>query len=436
MTIVDRIKYDGSIIDTQWLIYKYPSEQLELGSQLIVNQGQEALFFWGGETLDLFGPGTHTLSTENLPILHKQLNFPFGRKTPFNAEIYYINKTTNLDLKWGTSTPVPLEDPKYGLILNIGARGQYGISILDSNLFVSSIIGAVPNGTTTNQILILRYFNGLINATIKSVTAGYMIKKKISFLEISQFLSELSDIFKDVLNGEFEKFGIEIVNFYCESISPNPKEYERLQRYKEELALGTEFYKQRRTFDIFEKLAENPSTSRAAHDIVEELSISKNIKTSQINIKLEKEHSFMSEKEKVFIVHGHDNEMKESVARFVENMGLIAIILHEQPDRGRTIIEKFEDYSNVSYAIILYSSDDKTLEGRNRARQNVVFEHGFFIGKFGRGKVIGLNKTDCDIELQSDLNGVLYIPFDSNWKFQLAKEMRGAGLIIDMNRLC
>ncbi len=265
MAIIDRIKYDGTLNGPQWLIYKYPSEQFVLGSQLIVNQGQEALFFKGGEALDLFGPGTHTLSTGNLPILHKLVNLPFGGKTPFTAEVYYINKTASLDLKWGTSNPIPLEDPKYGLILNVGARGQYGISIKDARLFVSRIIGAVPNGTTTNQVLILKYFNGLINSKIKSVAAEYMIKKQISFLEISQYLSELSDAFKEKLDDEFERFGIEIVNFYCESIAPKREEYEKLRGYKEELALGAGFYQQRRSLDILEKMAENPSSGGIAN---------------------------------------------------------------------------------------------------------------------------------------------------------------------------
>jgi len=265
MAIIDRIKYDGNPNGSQWIIHKYSSEQLVLGSQLIVNQGQEALFFKGGEALDLFGPGTHTLSTGNLPILNKLINLPFGGKTPFSAEIYFINKTVNLDLKWGTSTPIPFEDPKYGLILNVGARGQYGITINDSRLFVSRIIGAISNGATANHLLILRYFNGLINSKIKSVAATFMIQKKISFLEISQYLSELSDSIKETLNDEFERFGIEIVNFYCESIAPKPEEYEKLREYKEELALGEGFYQQRRSFDILEKLAENSASGSVAN---------------------------------------------------------------------------------------------------------------------------------------------------------------------------
>lgn len=265
MAIIDRIKFDGSSNGSHWLVYKCPSEQFVIGSQLIVNEGQEALFFKGGKALDLFGPNTHTLSTGNLPILNKLVNLPFGGKTPFSAEVYFINKTANLEMKWGTSTPIPLEDPKYGLILNIGARGQYGITINDSRLFVTRIIGAVPGGTITNPMSVLRYFNGVVNSKIKSVTAAYMIQKRISFLEISQFLSELSSAFQDALNDEFDRFGIELVNFYCESIAPNPDEYEKLRKYKEELALGHEFYQQRRSLDILEKFAENQSAGGAAN---------------------------------------------------------------------------------------------------------------------------------------------------------------------------
>lgn len=264
MEIIDRIKFDGPSNGGQWLIHKCPSEQFVLGSQLIVNQGQEALFFKGGEALDLFSPGTHTLSTGNLPLLHKLVNLPFGGKTPFTAEIYYINKTDNLDMKWGTSTPIPLEDPKYGLILNIGARGQYGVRISDGRLFVAKLVGAVPSGATSNHTMILKYFNGLINSKIKSVTAGYMIQKKISFLEISLYLSKLSDTFQAVLSDEFERFGIELVNFYCEAIVPRSGEYEKLRGYKEELALGPDFYQQRRSLDILEKMAENSSAGSVA----------------------------------------------------------------------------------------------------------------------------------------------------------------------------
>ena len=169
------------------------------------------------------------------------------------------------------------------------------------------------------------------------------------------------------------------------------------------------------------------------NNIIEKLSIQNDNRTPII---LEKNSDSMNDKKDVFIVHGHDNEMKETVARFLDKMGLNPTILHEQPNEGLTIIEKFEYYANLaSYAIILYSPDDKTDGGKNRARQNVVFEHGFFIGKLGRNKIVAINRIDCDMELQSDINGVLYIPFDSDsgWKVKLLKDMEKAGLDIDWN---
>lgn len=143
---------------------------------------------------------------------------------------------------------------------------------------------------------------------------------------------------------------------------------------------------------------------------------------------------------KVFIVHGHDNEAKQTTARFIEKLGLEAIILHEQASKGMTIIEKIEDNSNVGFAIILYTPCDvgkSIIEGdlNPRARQNVVFEHGYLIGKIGRNRVCALVKGN--IEKPNDISGVVYIDMDNHesWKMQLAKEMRSAGYTIDMNKI-
>lgn len=265
MSMIDRIKYDGNPQGNQWLIYKCPSDQFVLGSQLIVGEGQEAIFFRGGQALDVFRPGTHTLSTGNLPLLNRLVNLPFGGKTPFTAEIYYVNRTANLDMKWGTSVPIPMEDPKYGLLLNVGARGQYGVTIEDSRLFVTRIVGAIPGGTEMNHLLILRYFNGMINSRVKSIVSEYMIARRISFLEVTQYLTEISQSFQEALTEELQNFGISLTNFYCDSIAPRPEDYEKLRTYKEELALGEDFYQRRRSLDILEKLADNPSAGGAAN---------------------------------------------------------------------------------------------------------------------------------------------------------------------------
>lgn len=143
----------------------------------------------------------------------------------------------------------------------------------------------------------------------------------------------------------------------------------------------------------------------------------------------------------VFIVHGHDQGAKDAMARFVERVGLKPVILSEQPSRSRTIIEKFEANSNVSYAIALLTGDDiggnQDDDGtmRPRARQNVIFELGFFIGKLGRDRVCALTKGDP--EIPSDYSGVVYIPMDEGdaWQGKLFKELKTAGFDIDANKL-
>lgn len=161
---------------------------------------------------------------------------------------------------------------------------------------------------------------------------------------------------------------------------------------------------------------------------------------TRINGKTDKTSTSMSKNtyNKVFIVHGRNNELKESVARFIEELGFEAIILNEQTNGGRTIIEKFEEYSNVNYAIVLMTPDDKgglisDNEMIPRARQNVIFELGYFIGKLGRNCVTALHSGD--IEVPTDILGITYILVDQAgaWKYQVAKEMGNAGYQIDMN---
>lgn len=140
---------------------------------------------------------------------------------------------------------------------------------------------------------------------------------------------------------------------------------------------------------------------------------------------------------KIFIVHGHDEGLKQSVARIIEQQGIEAIILSEQANQGRTIIEKFEDYSDVDGAICLFTSDDigkakKDSEDKPRARQNVVLETGYFMGKLSRNHVVIL--ADHGIEMPSDLSGVVYTDTTS-WKIDLLKELKSIGYTVDFNKL-
>jgi len=164
------------------------------------------------------------------------------------------------------------------------------------------------------------------------------------------------------------------------------------------------------------------------------------------NMKIAKEAKETSKsrklsKDKVFIIHGHDEGTKEKIARFLEKIDLKPIILHEKPNEGQTIIEKFEKHSlDVGFAIALLTSDDvgnskSNKENLNyRARQNVILELGYFMGKLGRKRVCAM--LGKDVEIPSDYSGILYIPLEEEtWKYKLAKELKTAGFQIDMNKV-
>jgi predicted nucleotide-binding protein len=153
------------------------------------------------------------------------------------------------------------------------------------------------------------------------------------------------------------------------------------------------------------------------------------------------ERTVSAQSQKVFVVHGHDEGALQALARFLEQLGLTAIILREQPDQGRTIIEKFEDCAaEVGFAVVLLTPDDvgnpesKQDQGR-RARQNVIFELGYFAGKLGRGRACLLRKSD--VEIPSDLYGVIYTDMDDadGWKLKLVRELKAAKLDFDANRM-
>ncbi|PNQ72871.1 nucleotide-binding protein [Hanstruepera neustonica] len=143
---------------------------------------------------------------------------------------------------------------------------------------------------------------------------------------------------------------------------------------------------------------------------------------------------------KIFIVHGHNDHIKTDVARTLEKLGLEPIILSEQPNQGQTIIEKFELHSDVGFAVVLMTADDlgrvKTSnEDQFRARQNVIIEMGYFIGKLGRSNVFPMYEDG--VELPSDLHGILYNSIDDakTWKFKLVKELTASGYQVDANKI-
>jgi predicted nucleotide-binding protein len=173
--------------------------------------------------------------------------------------------------------------------------------------------------------------------------------------------------------------------------------------------------------------------------MIEDLQLSEPAKPASATPKHTRHHS-----NRIFVVHGHDEEMKLAVARFLEKLDLTPIILHEQPDKGRTVIEKFLDYSDVGFAIVLLSPDDMGYPKEKnpnaatpRARQNVILELGFFLGKLARQQVLALHKQVPDFDMPTDYAGVLFKPFDAHgaWRFELIKELKAFGYHVDANKV-
>ena len=260
MAIIDVVRFDG-LRTRDWLIYKYPSESLVLGTQLIVQEGQIALFVKHGRLADLFYPGTYTLTTENLPILKGLVNLPFGGNTPFSAEVYFINTTVRLDITWGTIDPIQLIDPKYFVNLRIRSFGQMGLIVYDAPVLFRSVIGGMQQADIVKFDKIKDYFRGILVLKVKSYIANTIISNGISALEISAKLDDISQNVKGQLGHEFEKFGFKVTNFFIESINFPDEDFAKINKILEQKAefeiMGNDRYVTKRSFDVYEGAANN-----------------------------------------------------------------------------------------------------------------------------------------------------------------------------------
>ena len=257
MAIIDVVKYQAQDGEFVW---KFPSEDLRIGTQVIVNPSQYAIFVKGGEILDEFKSGTHTIKTDNIPLLNKIINLPFGGDSPFQAQVWYVNLVSKLDNKWGTTSPILLEDPKYGVIIPVRAFGQYGFKVANPRLFIESLVG---NLASYNAVKIQEYFKGKIISSLTSLISKKLISDNISILEINIYLDELSNFCQEKITEEFQRFGLEIVNFYFLSINV-PLDDPSVIKLKETKDLvakvkiaGKELYQMDRSFDVLDNAAKN-----------------------------------------------------------------------------------------------------------------------------------------------------------------------------------
>lgn len=262
MAIVEVIKYNGAPNVFAW---KYPSEELGTWTQLIVNESQEAILFKGGKALDIFPSGRYTLDTANIPILSKIINLPFGGRSPFTAEVWYVNKLFKLDIKWGTATPIQIQDPRYGVFVPVRSNGMFGIQIDDSKKFLVKLVGTMPG---FDERSVVRYFRGLYITKVKDAISSYVVKKGISVLEINAYIDELSSFMKERIEPEMSAYGIKLSNFYVNEISI-PEDDPAVKTLKDALAKKAEMniigysYQQERSFDTMESAVRNESMGAA-----------------------------------------------------------------------------------------------------------------------------------------------------------------------------
>lgn len=212
MAILKIIKYEG---DNQTFIWKHPVEDFNTKSQLIVDESQEAIFYMNGQALDLFGPGRHTLETQNIPLIRKLVSLPTGGETAFKCKVYFINKTEQMAIKWGTDSKVQFLEPTYKFPLSIGASGQMSMVAENSRKLIVKLVGTEA---MLGQDRLVAYFRAFIMTRVKTYLAQIIKEKKISIFEVDEHLNDLSEALKQKISADFADYGITLKTFFVTTV--------------------------------------------------------------------------------------------------------------------------------------------------------------------------------------------------------------------------
>lgn len=220
------IKYEG---DNSTFIWKHPCEDFNSLTQLIVHESQEAIFFMNGQALDLFGPGRYTLETQNIPKIGKVLNRATGDKTPFHCEVYFINKTEQMSVKWGTDSKVTYIEPSYGFPISIGASGEMSLRAENSRKLLLKLAGTE---NCLGQQKLASFFRAFLMTRVKTYIAQYMKNNAVSVFEIDEHLTAFSEALHGRLAPDFADYGIALERFFVTQVV-KPDGERQYEKFKE-----------------------------------------------------------------------------------------------------------------------------------------------------------------------------------------------------------
>ncbi len=260
MPLASVIKFEGSPDE---LVWKSPIEDFNTTSQLVVDETHEALLVVNGNAADLFGPGTHTLSLPNIPILRTLVNIPTGGETPFPCKVFYINKVHQMDLLWGTQGAIALEDPLYDIFMHVMLHGSMSISVDNARKFMLKLVGF--RGSFDASSLVAK-FRGIISANVKDCISKIMINGKLSYFMMNANLLEVSEVVKERLDQIFEDYGVIVQFFNIESIEVPDKDYAAITEAKNKRSsriIQGYTWQEERQMMIAEKFAANEGTMGA-----------------------------------------------------------------------------------------------------------------------------------------------------------------------------
>lgn len=226
MALFKIIKYEG---DNTTFVWKSPIEDFNTMSQLIVHQSQEAVFFKNGQALDLFEAGRYTLTTQNIPLIRRFLNLPTGGKTPFHCEVYFVNKTQQMAIKWGTDSQVQYMEPTYKFPLQIGASGEMTLSVSDSRRLLVKLVGTE---TVLTQSGLIAQFRSYLMSKIKPYIASTMQTAPYTIFEVDAHMDELSAALKNMLIPDFSEYGLSLDKFFVTTIA-KPDGEAAYEKFKE-----------------------------------------------------------------------------------------------------------------------------------------------------------------------------------------------------------